>query len=213
MYRNSRVIATASLLAVVLVMGAACGLFGGSDGTNPDTGSQHQPEGQPPPPPPPGRVISVAGVRLDNGTPDFTCAMIRNTDAGVPVQIVDVTIEHEGDQLVREDTHCSGRINDEPTPTRGCTPGTMLPPSEVFADGCRIGVAPNGDGAASSEPSVVTLTLEATCTDTQAPPCDQLSAEDEPSGGEPVTVRWSTQPVELYTNPSGPAGIDGNANG
>jgi hypothetical protein len=192
-----------SLVAMAALTVAACGLVGGSESDGTDTGSgsgSEQP--QPEPPPAPDRMISVAGVRLDNTTPDNSCVIIRNTNAGVPIRIVDVTFSQEGDQLVREDTHCPESIGDDATPTRTCSPGTTLPPGEDFADGCRIGAAPRQEGAPwNREPAIVSLVLEATCTDTEAAPCDQLTGADAPSGGESVTVRWTEEPTLLYLNP------------
>jgi len=147
-------------------------------------------------------VISVAGVRLDNTTPDNSCVIVRNTNAGVPVRFVEVAFSHEGDQLVREDAHCPESVGQDPSPTRSCSPGTTLPPSEDFADGCRVGAAPRQEGAPwNREPAIVTLTLEATCTDTGAAPCDQLTGSDVPSGGETVTVRWTEESIGLALNP------------
>ena len=153
----SRVFATISLLTVVLVAGACGGDRGSAEGQGPQPpapgdGGTTQPAQQPTPPPP-QHWISVAGPRLDNSTPDLSCAVIRNLELDVAVQIVSATFTNPGDQVVREDTHCPNSNGEVAYPTRSCVQGVILPVSERFADGCRIGVAPKVAGVVTSRPN------------------------------------------------------------
>jgi hypothetical protein len=85
--------------------------------------------------------------------------IFNNKAADVAVQIVSATFTNVGDQVVREDTHCPDSNGEVAYPTRSCVQGVILPVSERFADGCRIGVAPKVWGAPwNQKAGVVTLT-------------------------------------------------------
>ena len=205
MSARSRVFATISLLTVVLLAGA-CGGDRGSEGQGPQPpargdGATTQPAQHPTPPPPP-RSISVSGPRLDNSTPDLSCAVIRNLEADVAVQIVSASFTNIGDQVVREDTHCPvSNGAGVALPTRSCVQGVTLPASDSFADGCRIGVAPKVAGAPwNQKPGVVTLTLQVACTNTTGVPCNELTGANAPAAGTTVLATW-TEEVGLGLQP------------
>ena len=134
----------------------------------------------------------MSGPRLDNTTPDLSCVVIFNDKAAdVAVQIVSASFANLGDQVVREDTHCPNSNGEVAYPTRSCVQGVTLPVSERFADGCRIGVAPKVWGAPwNYEPGVVTLTLQAACTNTTDVPCNQLTGANAPAAGTTVLATW-----------------------
>jgi hypothetical protein len=79
--------------------------------------------------------------------------------------------------------------------------GVILPVSERFADGCRIGVAPKVFGAPRNRKAgVVTLTLQAACTNTTGVPCNELTGADAPAAGTTVLATW-TEEVGLGLQP------------
>ncbi|MBB2947031.1 hypothetical protein FB565_006799 [Actinoplanes lutulentus] len=156
--------------------------------------STSSPTASPRPPLPKHATISVGGVRLDNSIPSSnTCVTFLNTALNQPVRAAGVVVTDGPDYIVVDDSEC--RIPSLlPHPFRSCDDAVLEPGGPGCDTG--IGLDPDGPPEASGPDAVqrdatIRLTLEATCTSREGPPCSSLDDSFSPTVTAPIEVSWT----------------------